>query len=111
MNPKDSDDDLDLEDDFEEEEDDDDDGNEADPAWREFDSSWENILKATPSLMRPDSTMRSGVRRGRQEAADSMEAIAVPTKINDGNHKSDSRFHVSINEKRVVQKQSKPPAA
>mmetsp|Transcript_23479 Transcript_23479/g.43206 ORF Transcript_23479/g.43206 Transcript_23479/m.43206 type:complete len:205 (+) Transcript_23479:80-694(+) len=107
MSPKDPDDDLNLEDDFEEE-----DGDEADFAGREFYSSWGNVVKAAPSLtlMRHDSTRRSGVRRGRQ-AVDSMGVIAVPTKFNDDNHKSDSRFHVSINKNRVVPKQSTPPAA
>ena len=62
MSPNDSDDDHDLEDDFEEEEEDD--GNEADSAWREFDSSWENITKATPLLMQPGGTRQSGVCRG-----------------------------------------------
>ena len=116
MSPKDSDDDYDLEDDFrekkmmwerEEEEDDDDDS-----AVRKFDSSWGNVTKAAPSLMRHGSTRRSGVRRGRQEAADStIKVIAVPTKFNDGNHKSSSRFHVPINKNRVVPKQSTPHAA
>ena len=102
-------DDLDSEDDFEEVEDDD--GNEADSACREFDSSWEHVVKATRSCMRPVSTRRSGVRRGHQEAEDSTKVMFVPTKLHDGNHKSDSRLHVSINKNRVVPKQSTPPAA
>ena len=114
MSPKNSDDDYDLEDDFreekmiwerEEEEDD-----EVDSAVRKFDSSWGNVTKAAPSLMRHVSTRRSGVRRGRQEAANSTKVIAVPTKFNDGNYKSDSRYHDSINKNRVVRKQSILPA-
>ena len=121
INPKDSDNGYDLEDDFEEEEttweqeEGEKDGDEADSVWREFDSGWEtswgNVMKAAPSLIRPGSTRRSGVRRGYQEAADSTKVISVPTKINDGNHKSDSRFHDSTNKNRVVPKQSTPPAA
>ena len=68
-------------------------------------------MKDAPSLMRRGSTRRSGVRRGHQEAEDSTKVMFVPTKLHDGNHKSDSRLHVSTNKNTVVPKQSTPPNA
>mmetsp|Transcript_8071 Transcript_8071/g.18224 ORF Transcript_8071/g.18224 Transcript_8071/m.18224 type:complete len:156 (-) Transcript_8071:224-691(-) len=78
------------EDDFEKEEDED----EADAAWRELDSSWEDLVKANPTR-HGSCTRRSGVRRGHdQGATDSTKKMIVPTKYNDGPSSATTLNHV-----------------
>jgi len=56
---------------------------EVDTAWEAFDSSWEHEVTSSRS---PTSTIRSGVRRGRQDGVDTFTEVTltVKTKTHDG---------------------------